>query len=213
MEARKITVVPTRAQRTYVINSTAETLGQLKGDLDAAGIDYTDQAFLEGLTKTELKSDESILPKDVQYKGRTTNELVIMLTNVSKKINSGVMSRKKAYAAIKAHNLQDVIKDKFGKNFTLVSTEDLEMMLINGASEDTEKLPEPAAKCEPECAPQESSKGSIDISTKMGRLLTILMSKGILGTEESCYIIGEINKVPDTTCPYSADEIEAMSNF
>ena len=193
MEARKITVVPTRAQRTYVINSTAETLGQLKGDLDAAGIDYTDQAFLEGLTKTELKSDESILPKDVEYKGRTTNELVIMLTNVSKKINSGVMSRKEAYAAIKAHNLQDVIKDKFGKNFTLVSTEDLEMMLVNGASE--------------------SSKDSIDSSTKISRLLTILTSKGILGTEESCYIIGEINKVPDTTCPYSADEIEAMSNF
>ena len=38
------------------------------------GIDYQDMTFFEGLTKIELKTDESVLPHDVPYKGNITNE-------------------------------------------------------------------------------------------------------------------------------------------
>ena len=129
MEARKITVVSTQTQRKSVITTGAETLAELKSALDEAGINYDGMTFYEGTSRTELKDNASVLPKDVPYKGTTTNELVFMLTNTNKKIKSGNMSRAEAYAAIKANNLQDAVKSKFGKNFTQCSTEDLIGML------------------------------------------------------------------------------------
>lgn len=133
MEARKITVVSTKTQKKSVIMSGAETLGELKKDLREAGIDYDGMTFYEGTSKTELKTDESILPKDVPYTNRTTgktkntNELVFMLTNTNKKIRSGAvaMTRTEAYAAIKAMGLQAECQKRFGKNFTLCKTSDL----------------------------------------------------------------------------------------
>ena len=129
MEARKITVVETRNQSKKVIMSAAATLAELKRDFDANGIDYTDMAFYEGVSHTELKTDESALPHDVPYRGTTTNELVFMLTTANKKIKSGAMTRKEIIATIKEKGLQQVVKDTFGKNFTNCTTSDLESVL------------------------------------------------------------------------------------
>ena len=129
MEARKITVVETRNQSKKVIMSAATTLAELKRDFDANGIDYTDMAFYEGVSHTELKTDESVLPHDVPYRGTTTNELVFMLTTANKKIKSGAMTRKEIIATIKEKGLQQVVKDTFGKNFTNCTTSDLETLL------------------------------------------------------------------------------------
>ena len=108
MEARKITVVSTKTQKKSVIMSSAETLGELKKDFKDAGIDYEGMTFYEGTSKTELKTDESVLPKNVPYTNRTTgetkntNELVFMLTNTNKKIKSGAMNRAEVYSIIKS---------------------------------------------------------------------------------------------------------------
>lgn len=134
MEAREITIVETRNQRKSIIMSEAETLGELKIDLTTAGIDYKDMAFYEGVSKTELKSDESPLPRDLQYKGQTTNKLVFMLTNANKKIKSGSMQRATAYNKIKQYNLQEECIKRFGKNFTQCKTDDLVSLIY-----DTEK--------------------------------------------------------------------------
>lgn len=128
METRKITIISTKNHSTKVINSAATTLGELKTDLDNAGIDYTDCTFFEGLTKTELKNNDAILPHDVPYKGTTTNNLVFMITNASKKIKSGA-DRKSIIAEIKAKNLTEVVKNTYGKNYTNCKTEDLEKIL------------------------------------------------------------------------------------
>lgn len=128
METRKITIISTKNHSTKVINSAATTLGELKTDLDNAGIGYTDCTFFEGLTKTELKNDAAILPHDVPYKGTTTNNLVFMITNASKKIRSGA-DRKSIIAEIKAKNLTEVVKQTYGKNYTNCKTEDLEKIL------------------------------------------------------------------------------------
>lgn len=131
MEARKITVVSTRTQKKSVIMSGAETLGELKKDFREAGIDYEGMTFYEGTSKTELKTDESVLPKDVPYTNRTTgetkntNELVFMLTNTNKKIKSGAMTRTEAYDAIRAKGLQAECQKRFGRNFTMCKTSDL----------------------------------------------------------------------------------------
>ena len=128
MEKRKITVIPTKTHKTQVIESAATTLAELKADLTKVGIDYTDCTFFEGLTKIELKNDAAILPHDVPYKGTTTNNLVFMITNASKKIRSGA-DRKSIIAEIKAQNLTEVVKATYGKNYTNCKTEDLEKIL------------------------------------------------------------------------------------
>lgn len=128
MESRKITIVSTKTQKKSVIMSEAETLRELKHDLDNAGIDYSDMTFYEGTSKTELKTDDSVLPKDVPYTNRTTgetvntNELVFMLTNPNKKIKSGAMSRLEMYEYVRNNNLKDVFLRKYGKNFTQCSS-------------------------------------------------------------------------------------------
>ena len=130
MEKRKITVIPTKTHKTQVIESAATTLAELKADLTKAGIDYTDCTFFEGLTKIELKNDAAILPHDVPYKGTTTNNLVFMITNASKKIRSGAkLDRKAIVEEIKAKNLTEVVKKTYGKNYTNCKTEDLEKIL------------------------------------------------------------------------------------
>lgn len=135
MEKRKITVIPTKTHKTQVIESAATTLAELKADLTKAGIDYTDCTFFEGLTKIELKNDAAILPHDVPYKGTTTNNLVFMITNASKKIRSGAkLDRKAIIEEIKVKNLTEVVKKTYGKNYTNCKTEDLQKILNKEAA-------------------------------------------------------------------------------
>jgi hypothetical protein len=124
METRKITVVSTKAQRKYVLETTASTLEELKAAMNEAGIDYNNMTFFEGLSKTELKANDSQLPHDVNYKGNITNDLVIMLTLANKNIKSG-SERAAIYEKIKELNLQERIKRDCGKNYTNCSTEEL----------------------------------------------------------------------------------------
>lgn len=152
MESRKITIISTKNNKRTVINTDATTLGELKKALRAAGVDYEGMTFYEGLTKTELKLDESLLPHDVQRinpttkEPETTNELAFMLTNTNKKIRSGAtaMSRTEAYAAIKKHGLQAECQRKFGKNFTMCKTADL-ISLVESKSASKPATTKPAA--------------------------------------------------------------------
>ena len=141
METRKITIISTKNHSTKVINSAATTLGELKTDLNNAGIEYTDCTFFEGLTKTELKNNDAILPHDVPYKGTITNNLVFMITNASKKIKSGA-DRKSIIAEIKAKNLTEVVKNTYGKNYTNCKTEDLEKILSMNNTSTPKEAPE-----------------------------------------------------------------------
>lgn len=125
MESRKIIVKSSEFNGTKTIMSAATTLAELKNDLDNAGISYRGMQFLEGISNTELKNDNSVLPHDVPYKGRVTNELVFWLTKSEKNIASGAMSRQECYAYLKENNLGEDIKAKYGRNYTQVPTDDL----------------------------------------------------------------------------------------
>lgn len=218
MEARKITVVSTKTQKKSVIMSGAETLGELKKDLREAGIDYNGMTFYEGTSKTELKTDESVLPKDVPYTNRTTgktkntNELVFMLTNTNKKIRSGAvaMTRAEAYSAIKAMGLQAECQKRFGKNFTLCKTSDLVSLVESKTAAKPATLsisaPAPVAEC---------------VDTQARAALTKLVE--ILEDNETIYkyeaqdvldlfggaTVSE-NYRPDSGSPYNDNEIDDM---
>ena len=131
MEARKITVVTTtNSQNKKVFMSAATTLGELKADLDAQNVDYRNMDFYEGVSKTKLLKDESVLPTNIPYKGTVTNELVFMLSTTNKKITSGASNTRPAlYARIKELGLQEAIREEFGRNYTQVASDALEAFI------------------------------------------------------------------------------------
>lgn len=144
---REILIANTKTQKRSKVTTSATTLGELKADLRAAGIDYNGMTFTEGISKTQLLDDATQLPQNVIYKGQPTNNLVILLTNTKKNIASGIMTRKEAYQAIKEHNLQDAVKEEFGRNFTQVPTSDLLVFLAQrGATEIHKTLNEEPTK-------------------------------------------------------------------
>nr|DAU16096.1 MAG TPA: hypothetical protein [Caudoviricetes sp.] len=146
---REILIANTKTQKRSKVTTSATTLGELKADLRAAGIDYNGMTFTEGISKTQLLDDATQLPQNVMYKGQPTNNLVILLTNTKKNIASGTMSRKEVYQAIKDNNLQDAVKEEFGRNFTQVPTSDLLVFLAqDGNAEVTETLNDKPADTE-----------------------------------------------------------------
>lgn len=124
METRKITVTDTSTQSRITVETNAETLGELKEALSKKGFDYSDKVFYEGLSKSTLEHDNAILPKDVPFKGTITNNLAFRLTIKNKKIQSGSLSeRQSLFAEIKRLNLVDDIKEKYGKNYTILKSD------------------------------------------------------------------------------------------
>ena len=160
MEPRKIIIIDSKNQSQKVINdSTATSLGELKGEMRQRGISYEGSTFYCGQMRAELKDDAAPLPETVMYKGQEVRDLTFMLTTPDKKIKSGTMSRLEAYAKVKELGLQDECKKKFGKNFTQCSTNDL-IALVEKASTKSNK---PAPKVEipveePETAPEVLAK-------------------------------------------------------
>lgn len=125
-EQRTILVANTKTQKRYKISTNASTLGELKSVLHDNGIDYADMSFTEGITKSVLTDDNAPLPTDIPYKGNTTNNLVLLLTNTAKKVPSGLNTERfSLYKKLKEKGLEQAIKDTFGRNFTQVSTDDL----------------------------------------------------------------------------------------
>lgn len=132
MESRKVIFILSNSSSQKSIMSEAETLGALKADARAAGINYNDMVWYEGRTRTELKDDASILPTNIPIPAKgttpasTTNDLVLMLTTANKKIKSGAkVDRTALFAEIKEKGLGAEVTARFGKNMTQCKSEDL----------------------------------------------------------------------------------------
>lgn len=233
MEARKITIVSTKNQKKSVIMSAATTLAELKSDLRANNIDYDGMTFFEGTSKVELKTDASVLPHDVPYKGTVTNELVFMLTNTNKKIRSGAntMSRAEAYNAIKTMGLQNACVKKFGKNFTMCKTADLIELVQNNTTPNSvtptseiENKKEEKEEEKEETPVVHTNNECVDTTARaaINRLVDMLEDNGTIECyekEEVLNILGgavKVNTVPSeeykpkSSSPYSDDEIDDM---
>ena len=90
MEKRKIVVIDSATNRKVEVMTDATTLGELKRDLRPSGISFENKDWLEGFSQTSPINDESQLPQAVTYQGKTTNNLVYMLTNTNKTIKNGM---------------------------------------------------------------------------------------------------------------------------
>lgn len=224
MEARKITVVDSTTQAVKTIMTSAETLGDLKADLRASGFNLDNMAFYEGLSKLELKHDESPLPHDIPRNGTTTNELVIRLTKAQKNIRSGAMDRKEAMAMVKKLGLAEAINKKYGKNFTQCKTIDL----IAEVEKAQKKAAAPAAEAS-KPAPKEEKKevktetataapcntnGNNCIAiTAMIKLVNILASNGKITKAQGQEVLTILNsdvELETLESPYSKSELDSI---
>jgi len=201
MEARNITIVSTRDQSKHVINTDATTLRELKAALSASGVDYDGMTFYEGLSHTELLTDDSVLPHDVPYKGEITNELVFMLTNPNKKIKSGANlseARKALYDAIEELGLKDACVTTYGRNFTQCKNSEL-MSLVENAQE---KLAEG------------NSKSNVEKALEL--LIDVLVEEEYLYEENVEHILKVLHGTPEepkAQSRYSEDELNDMFEF
>ena len=168
METRKIIIVDSSSNQKIVVETDATNFGELKRAARAAGINYEGKDWLEGITKTSPMSDDSLLPTNVNYKGTVTNNLVYMLTNTNKRIRSG-MDRKEIYAEVKKLGLEEDIKKKYGKNYTMVSNNDL-MAAIND-KKGKKAVAEPAPK---KVATIRKEMESVDYKAKYNKVVTAI---------------------------------------
>lgn len=225
---REILIANTKTQKRSKITTSATTLGELKTDLRAAGIDFSGMTFTEGISKTQLLSDDTQLPQNVMYKGQPTNNLVILLTNTKKNIASGVLSRKEAYNLIKQNSLENAIKIEFGRNFTQVPT--LDLIKFIGAnvkkSEAPKKEPTEQPKNEPKVSEQseqlnQSKKSETSLIPKATTLsvdstlfmhISLLVNEGMLSVSDLQKLERNIHKLVITMSgePENIDKLIAQ---
>ena len=198
MEARNITIVSTQNQNKYVVNTDATTLRELKAALAAQNINYSGMTFYEGLSHTELLTDDAILPHVVPYKGSVTNELVFMLTVPNKKIRSGANlseAREALYTAIEEMGLKDTCVATYGKNFTQCKNSEL-MALVEQA--------------------QAENAGS-PVELALRKLVDILEEDNTLIMEDAdeirAILDGTDMESRETKSPYSDKDLDEMFEF
>lgn len=225
---REILIANTKTQKRSKITTSATTLGELKTDLRAAGIDFSGMTFTEGISKTQLLSDDTQLPQNVMYKGQPTNNLVILLTNTKKNIASGVLSRKEAYNLIKQNSLENAIKIEFGRNFTQVPTLDLIKFIGTNVKKSEAPKTEPTEqpKNEPKVSEQseqlnQSKKSETSLIPKATTLsvdstlfmhISLLVNEGMLSVSDLQKLERNIHKLVITTSgePENIDKLIAQ---
>lgn len=222
--SRKVTVLVESTQSKVVFESNATTLGELKNELREKQVKCdSDCVFKEAASKTILTSDESILPSNIPWKGQVTNDLVFMVTASKKKIKSGAMDRKEAYARVKELGLQGKIQEHEGKNFTQCSTTVL-ISYIEKKKEGDENV----AKKTPKHTPAPVAKEKVvkadaytmpasgkEMMSNLRNLLDEMVSKGVFMQHDADNIWGVANGQPALPVEreQSYDELAEQFNF
>lgn len=126
----KATIVNTVENTTKVVELT-NAITDLAGLKHFLNIDKGQ--FFEGTTHTDLTSDTQELP--VLPDNKKERGYVFFVSPAQSKIKNGAYSRKECYAIIKDNNLGEAVKSKFGRNFTQVSTNDLNDFIASHTTE------------------------------------------------------------------------------
>lgn len=126
----KATIVNTVENTTKVVELT-NAITDLAGLKHFLNID--EGQFFEGTTHTDLTSDTQELP--VLPDNKKERGYVFFVSPAQSRIKNGAYSRKECYAIIKDNNLGEAVKSKFGRNFTQVSTNDLNDFIASHTTE------------------------------------------------------------------------------
>lgn len=150
---RQITIYESSRNGKITVFNDVEcnTLAELKSLLREKGIDYSDKEFVEGVTNTKLIADDSRIPTNIPFKGKTTNDVFINILNKDTKIKSGIdyeeLSRAELLHIAKPYALQ--IEVRCGSNYTRAKSSDIIAFLtgLDKGTEEEEPKEEPKAPC------------------------------------------------------------------
>lgn len=188
---RNVIVINSSTQTKVQFTSNATTFAELKEEIRNQGISITDQVFYEGISRVEFTNDNQVLPTNMPWKGGLTNDLIVNMTAPKRKIVNGTMTRSELYAYIKKNNLQNTVKEKFGRNFTQCSTENLLSLVKvkSTRSETTQSIginhkPKVSVDKSPVVNENTESTNSNSFTVDPYKLGNLLVKKGVISLEE-----------------------------
>lgn len=200
----KATVVNTVANTTQVVE-LPEAVTDLAGLKHFLSID--EGQFFEGTTHTDLSSNSQVLPALPESKKE--RGYVFFVSPAQNKIKNGAYSRKECYTLVKELDLQDAVKEEFGRNFTQVATDALNSFIV---AHSDENAPDDHVPAEPAAAsaPEDSDEG--EITTEKELLHAIINLLNIDDDTEyhnqlNAVIKGIDNVFPN---PYSVQDLANM---
>lgn len=145
-ETRKVSIMIDKTNEFIEFQSKATTIGELKRELDALGVNYKGCSFIEALSYAIYDIDDAVLPSEVvSQNGEKTRNLAFLLATRNKQIESGrssssvYLDRKKAVGLIKSNNLEDKFKEEYYKCPSNAKTDDIyEFLVKNGLDDEIE---------------------------------------------------------------------------
>lgn len=224
---REIKVIANSQNKNEVYMSEANTFGELKAELINKGYEVVDMDFKEGKSRIDLKDDFSPLPSNFMYKGELTSDLVIMITPANTKIKSGAYDREQLYRDIKRYNLQEVVRNEYGKNYTNCSNVELSTVIneyestLDEEPSETPQLPtsEDLKPIVREVVNEELDKRESDSEFNLNSIARCMLK--IIDFIDSIHL-GSHKLVPTITCnnwkksirkdyePYSQEDLDSM---
>lgn len=207
----KATIVNTVENTTKVVELT-NAITDLAGLKHFLNID--EGQFFEGITHTDLTSDTQELP--VLPDNKKERGYVFFVSPAQSKIKNGAYSRKECYAIIKDNNLGEAVKNKFGRNFTQVSTNDLNDFIASHTTEHVNNVaPANAAPVNNEnnVATEDNDVTEKELMQRFASVIvTALSQTGKNSNEELLTITNELkNKIEKVfPNPYSVQDIANM---
>lgn len=207
----KATIVNTVENTTKVVELT-NAITDLAGLKHFLNID--EGQFFEGTTHTDLTSDTQELP--VLPDNKKERGYVFFVSPAQSRIKNGAYSRKECYAIIKDNNLGEAVKSKFGRNFTQVSTNDLNDFIASHTTEHVNNVaPANAAPVNNEnnVATEDNDVTEKELMQRFASVIvTALSQTGKNSNEELLTITNELkNKIEKVfPNPYSVQDIANM---
>lgn len=207
----KATIVNTVENTTKVVELT-NAITDLAGLKHFLNID--EGQFFEGTTHTDLTSDTQELP--VLPDNKKERGYVFFVSPAQSKIKNGAYSRKECYAIIKDNNLGEAVKSKFGRNFTQVSTNDLNGFIASHTTEHVNNVaPANAAPVNNEnnVVTEDNDVTEKELMQRFASVIvTALSQTGKNSNEELLTITNELkNKIEKVfPNPYSVQDIANM---
>lgn len=82
--------------------SSANTYGQLKEELQSQGFNLSNTRVTEGNTQLDLVNDDAVLPINIQKRGQLTNDLIIVMTPNARPKSGSIDVQNASYAELRA---------------------------------------------------------------------------------------------------------------
>lgn len=224
---RQITIYESAKNGKITVFDDVEcnTLGELKSLLREKGIDYSNKEFVEGVTNTKLLSDDSQIPTNIPFKGKTTNDVFINILNKDTKIRSGInyaeLSRGDLLRAAKPYATE--IEATLGVNYTRAKSADIANFLTNkeaksASTKKAETKKEEPAKAAPVSAPTDNSEIFRKLNLLKAAIEGLADAVDEIDTVEDVFMDwdkteSEDAKAPEAKAPksnFSADDIQSF---